>query len=78
MNKQTYLILLATATQKGLEGAKEYLRKEAFEVLHMLQDRKSYGSNPMGADVTAIMKQVVSDLGGTYCSKDGRPARIVY
>jgi hypothetical protein len=44
----------------------------------MLQDRKSYGSNPMGADVTAIMKQVASDLGGTYCSKDGRPARIVY
>ena len=74
MNKQTYLILLATATQKGLEGAKEYLRKEAFEVLQTHQNRKSYGSNPMGADVTAAMKQIASELGGTYVSK--RPAGI--
>ena len=78
MNKQTYTILLATAYQKGLEGAKEYLRKEAFEVLNTIQNRPSYGSNPIGADVTAFMKQVASDVGGTYVSKDGRPARIVF
>ena len=77
MNKQeTYTLIRGAATQKGFDGAKEYLRKDAFEMLEAHQNRPSYGSNPIGADVTAFMKQVASELGATYCSRNGSPAGI--
>lgn len=62
------------------QGQTTIPRKVLFEALHREDPRNSYGSVPIGADLTvSLLESVASDLGATYVKDvNGRNARFEF
>ena len=79
-NEAVRTFIKAVLTFRRSQGQNVIPRAAIFEALNREDPRQEYGSNPIGADLTAdLMNEIATDLGGQYVKDpNGKNARFVF